>query len=520
MLWRVNNFYMSTAVAFVSLVFIYYAVCKLPSRKPFESIPWWLAGVIVLGATVAVTLFIAIGTVRKHQIFGTACHDFGLFVQMFHYLAKGVHAYTTCERDTLLSHFNIHSSYIYYLLVPFYKLIPKAGTLLVSQAILAMGGIVPTFLIAKRHKLKGAALIFLCFAYTFSLCLVSPCFYDFHENAFLPTLLMWLFWAIDRRSTVFTWIFTVLVCIVKEDAPLYTACIGLFIFFEMRKRKEDSSFRWQGLIMTALSGIYLLFITRWLTAHGDGSTMTATRFGNLMIDPSGGLLEVVKNVILDPAYFISLLVHEETLPCFLQVMLPLLFLPFATKKIHRYWRMIPFIVMNLCIGAGYGYAASIDYHYVFGPFCLLLYSVILNLDDMGEEKKHDLAVLLGSAALIFFIGMPLSKWDSAIYYKNGKEGFEQVEAVLDRIPKDATVAAGAFFVSHCADRDYVYLFDFGDTVREENRLIDPDRYDYIVYGPTGELGEFTTPILESLGWTKVDGYESRVVVYKNPNYAG
>lgn len=515
MLWHVNNFFMSAAVMFISLIFIYYVLTKLPSRKPFESIPWPVAIAVVIAAAVLITLFIAEGTVKRHMIFGTACHDFGLFVQMYHYLAKGVHAFTTCERDTLLSHFNIHSSYIYYLLVPFYKLVPKESTLLIAQAVLAMGGSIPMFLIAKRHNIKGLALIFMSFAYVFSISIISPCFYDFHENAFLPTLLMWLFYAIDRKSSVLTWIFTVLVCIVKEDAPLYIVCIGMFMFFEY---KNDRKMRWQGVAMAALSGIYMILITRWLTAHGDGSTMTAIRFGNLIIKPEGGLGEVIKNVLLDPSYFFSLLIQEQTMNFFLKVMLPILFLPFITKKLYRYLLMIPFIIMNLCIGAGYGYAADIDYHYIFGPFCLLLFTVILNLDDLGDEKKHDLSVLLGSAALIFFVGMSIQRLDSRISYENSKEGFQAVEDCLDSVPEDGVVCASAFLLSHCADRDYIYLFDFNDCDRDNNRLLEPDRYEYLVFGPTGELADFTIPIVESLGWTVYNEVPGRVVIYHNPNF--
>lgn len=516
MLWRVNNFFMTAAVAFVSLVFIYYVLVKLPSRKPFEKVPWQIGGIIALIATICVTVFIAEATVAKHKIFGTACHDFGLFVQMYHSLSNSIHAITTCERDTPLSHFYIHASYIYYLLVPFYKIVPKESTLLIGQAILAMGGAVPMFLIAKRHNVKGIALIFLTFAYTFSISVISPCFYDFHENAFLPTLLMWLFYAIDSKNTILMWVMTVLVCIVKEDAPLYTVCIGLFIFFEMKGDKK----RWQGLLMTALSGIYMVFITSWLTKNGDGSTMTSIRFGNLMINPDGGLGEVVKNVLLDPSYFFSLLIHENTLDFFLKVMLPLLFIPFLTKKIHRFWLMIPFLIMNMTVGAGYGYAASIDFHYIFGPICLLLYMVIINLEDFGEEKKHDLSILLGASAIIFFVGLPLHHWDLVENYEVSKDGFQAVEECLDRLPQDATVCATAFFVSHCADREAIYLFDFNDVNRDEGYMLEPDRYDFYVFGPGSELGDVVTPILEQLGWTAVDEVPNRVIVYQSPNYQG
>lgn len=517
MLWRVNNFLITTATVFVSLVFIHYLLNKLPSREPYEKLPWTFCGLICLGAVAAVTYLVISGSIAKHRLFGTACHDFGLFVQMFHSLANGKGAVTTAERDKLISHFNIHASYIYYLLVPIYKIFKKETVLLAAQGVLAMGGAIPMFLIAKRRKFKGISLLFMTFTYIFSIAIISPCFYDFHENAFLPTLLMWLFYAIDISNPIFTWIMAVLVCIVKEDAPLYIVCIGLFMFFE---KKKNHRMKWFGLMMSILSGTYMICITKWLTAHGDGATMTNIRFGLLLVNQENGLGEVIRNVLLNPAYFFSLLLRQDTIYFFLQVMLPLLFLPFLTKKLHRFWLMVPFIIMNLVIGAGYGYAANIEFHYIFGPICLLFYMVFLNLEDLGENHKHTLSILLGSAAILFFVGMPLHYWGNVESYANSKDDFQQVEDAVDLIPSDASVLSTPFFVSHCAERDEIYLFDMADVNQETQTIVNMNNYDFIVFGPGTEIGEFSTPILEKNGWTVLEEVPTRVVIYQNPAYQG
>ena len=514
MLWRANNFFLVTGTTFVSLVFIYYLINKLPSRKPYEQVPWTFSGLICLGALALVTYFIIRGTVAKHRLFGTACHDFGLFVQMFHSLSHSLSPMTTAERDTLVSHFHVHASYIYYLLVPFYKIFKSETVLLWAQGILAAGGAVPMFLIAKRRNFKGIALIGITFMYIFSIAIVSPCFYDFHENAFLPTLLMWFFYAIELEKPVFSWIMAALVCIVKEDAPLYIICIGLFLFFEKKGRKM----RWHGIAMTFVSGVYMLLITKWLSAHGDGNMMASIRFGLLMVNSEKGLGEVIKNTLLDPAYFFSLLIHEDTLNFFMQTMLPLLFLPFLTKKLHRFWLMVPMIVMNLVIGAGYHYAADMEFHYVFGPICLLFYMSMLNLEDLGEQKKHDLAILAGSAAILFFVGMPLHYWDNVETYAANKSAFQAVEDALDTIPRDASVSATPFYVGHIAERDEIYLYDMNDVDEAAQTINDMDSFDFFVFGPNTDIGNFTAPILERNRWEVFAEVPERVIIYKNPNY--
>ena len=529
-LWRINKSYVSIAFVVVSLVFIYYCLGKLPSKKLYKKVPWWASGIVVLIAAGLVCFFVALTTVYRHKTFGTACHDFGLFVQMYHSLTENLTAVTTCERDYTVSHFLVHASYIFYALVPVYKLFPYAETLLVCQAILAMGGIVPMFLIAKRHNFKGVSLIFMGFAYVFCIGLIAPCYYEFHENAFLPTLLMWLLWAVDGKKIIPFYIFSVLTCIVKEDAPLYIVCIAMYMFF----RDKGSVKRLHGIIMAALAGSYMIIITNYLTKNGDGQMMTSSRFGNLMIDPEGGFAEVIKNVLADPAYFFSLLIQEHSMEFFIQVMLPLLFLPFFTKKIHRFLLMLPFVIMNMVIGAGYGYACSIGYQYIFGPVCLLLYMCIINLDDMGAAKKHDLPILMGSAAMILTIGTQSHNIGSYESYKNEEENgakyYSTLESMIQSVPEDASLAIDTWLLPHAANRDRGYLFDNGDIeiynpdqVAEGEAAIgtvkDIQKYDFFILSENWENYGICTQAFEQYGITMIDEIPGRIALFRSSAYA-
>ncbi|MBP3380483.1 MAG: DUF2079 domain-containing protein [Ruminococcus sp.] len=511
LLWRANDFNLSLGVMMVSCAFIYYCLGTLRSRKIFDKIPWWVCGIVVLVMSGLVAYFISITTVAKHQNFGTAAHDFGLFVQMYHSLIKDGTAVTSSERDVLMSHFRIHASYIFYTLVPIFKLIPKAETLLVCQALLSMGGVIPLFLIAKRHNMKGISLIFMCLAYAFSIGLVAPCYYEFHENAFLPTLLMWLLWAVDRRNYIVFYIMSILVCIVKEDCPLYVAAISMYMFFE----HKGSAKRMHGIIMALLSMGYMLFITDWLTKNGDGQFMMNTRFSILMIDETAGLAEVVKNVIADPAYLFSLLVRDDTRIFFMQVMAPMMFIPFFTKKIRRYLLMIPFIVMNLVIGAGYGYAANVGFQYIFGPVVLLLYMCIINLDDMSRASKHDIPVILGTAAMIMTIGTCSQHIGYVEYNRSNKEYLNSVEDMLDSLPLESSIGTDTFLIPHIADHKHAYIFD-GNDIDENGAVINPDKYDFIVIPMLSDQYTYWAETLVNNSFMLCGGIEGRYEIYVNP----
>ena len=514
LLFRYNNVYLSIAVTVVALVVIGYALGKLDIEKISDKISLSTCGTAVLILTVISTAFIIIISIYKHRVFGSTAHDFGLFVQMFHSLAEDLSAVTTIERDKLISHFNIHASYIYYLLVPFFKLFPREETLLVAQAVLSMGGIVPLFLIAKRREFKGFTLIFICAMYVFCTGLIAPCFYDFHENAFLPTLLMWLLWAAECRKPVLFYVFSVLVCIVKEDAPLYIICIGLYWFFELKGNRE----RLHGLIAAGGAGVYMMLITSWLTRNGDGEMMTSSRFGHLIIGEEGGIVEVVLNSVSNPGYLLSLLVQEDTLAFFVQMLLPLLFLPLLTKKIHRFLLIIPFIIMNLVIGTNYGYASNVNFQYVFGPSALLIFMTVINVSDLSPKMRKQIPILLGCAALIMTVGTTTNQVVRIGNYNADKEYYQALEAALDSLPDDAVIGGDPFLIPHIADKDNVYIFDFKDVDKEKNIIKEPEKYDYIVLKNQAEICEFAGPLLEEEGYIRLETeVDEKITFFKNTN---
>ncbi len=74
-------------------------------------------------------IFACAWTVGRIFTFSTPTYDFGIFSQMFYYMKETGMPLTTVERDGLLSHFNVHMSPIYYLLLPFYVALSHTGGL-------------------------------------------------------------------------------------------------------------------------------------------------------------------------------------------------------------------------------------------------------------------------------------------------------------------------------------------------------------------------------------------------------
>ena len=87
--------------------------------------------------------FIAGLTTLRYLQYYSPNFDFGIFSNMFHHMRSDLTQTVSCERDTVMSHFDVHISPIYYLMLPFYALVPSPVTLLMVQAAAIACGVIP-----------------------------------------------------------------------------------------------------------------------------------------------------------------------------------------------------------------------------------------------------------------------------------------------------------------------------------------------------------------------------------------
>lgn len=516
LLWRGTNIYLCISFAVVSVVFVNYMIGTLKEKQLdiLNKFPTKISFGLVMAAAILIGTLLSITMIQRDKCFESQAFDLGIFIQMFDRMADDLRAVTTCERDFELSHFKIHASYIFYLLLPFYKIFRSPITIHIAHSVFVIGGVIPLFLIAKKRNITGLPLALVGIAYCFNTGLIGPSYFFFHENSFLPTLLMWLLWAIDNKKYIMFYIMSALVCIVKEDAPLFVICIGLYMFFEQKGEFK----RIHGIIAAVLSGAYMFKILDWLTLHGDGQSMSSLRFAHMMIDQTGGMAEVVKNALADPSYILSMLFLERTSSYLLVIMIPLLFTPFLTKKIHRYLLMMPFIITNLIIGALYACAADIGFQYTLGPNTLLIYMSVVNISEMEESHKQRLPVLIAVISFVLTFGTQSKFLYSFTSYKENKAIIAEIDTMLDSIPKDASVLCDPYYVPHAAQRREIYVFDFADVDTSNNSLIQSERYDFIVVPVNSDLNQTIRPFFDENGYKVYDEIPDRLIVYQAPFY--
>ncbi len=399
--------------------------------------------------------FVSAWTVYRVKCFWTPSYDFGIFSQMFHNMKTTGLPMTTLERDGLLSHFQVHVSPIYYLLLPFYAIVPRPETLQVLQAAVLASSVIPLWKIGSHKNLSDIAKTLLCALLLFYPAFSAGASYDIHENCFLAPLILWLMYGLEKGSVSITAVSALLTLCVKEDAPVYVAVAGLYWLVKTLLDRGEN-FRRELTVSLSLIGASLAWFwgaTTYLAIYGDG--VMSYRYDNFMYDGSGSLLTVVKAVLLNPLKAMYECVDKEKLEFILRTVLPLLGL-LLTRRFERYILLIPYVLVNLM--SDYTYQHDIFFQYTFGPTAFLFYLVAINVGRWKNAwvKIGALAAGVILAAVSFFQVVYPQGVQMTGLYKDYEAYYESIANALDTIPEDASVAATTFYTAHLSNREILY----------------------------------------------------------------
>lgn len=479
-------------------IFLIYALrgwnsSPLPRYRIQRAKPIW--GWITAFLALVFFLVLSLWTLGRYYGFCSPTYDFGIFSQMFSYMLKTGQPLTTLERDGLLSHFAVHVSPSWYLLLPFYALWPRPETLQILQAAVMASAVIPLWLLGKQLGFSGPGRTLLC-----ALLLLQPAFgggagYDIHENCLLTPLLLWLFWAAGQKNTALTLLFSLLTLGVKEDAAVYVAVFGLFLLLDGHKT---------GLWLLILALVWFGAVTGYLNRFGEG--VMAYRYDNLSAD--GSLLGVVTGAIRNPLKVLYECADPEKLSYFLLTLGPLLGLPLFTRRYPRCALLIPWLLVNLM--PDYQYQHDLFFQYSFGSQAFLLYLTALNL----RELRCRMPVLLLAAAVSLGCFTATVLPQAAAYTRQSiRYGsyYHGIRETLDSIPQDAAVTASTFYTAYLSDREILY--DLGYASRDH--LLESE---YIVVSHSDSAKRYggqenLTSLLQRSGYTPWITLEETLTVW-------
>ncbi len=426
-------------------------------------------GIILASALLSFGVIAVIGCLR-YLTFSAPNYDFGLFVNMFHNMKESGQPLITSERDRLLSHFAVHISPVFYLLLPFYMLFPSPLTLQIGQAAILLLGIVPVWLLCRYFRLSNTVTAVVCALFAAYPALSAGTFYDLHENCFLVPCLLFTFLFFEKRKYIPMYLSALLTLSVKEDAAIYLLIFALFVLLSERRPLH-------GTILAAMSIGYFLLAVFLLEKYGLG--IMSNRFDNLIYEPSAGLGGAIKTALVNPGYLLTQLFTTpkagfEKLIYAAQMLLPLGLLPFCSKKASR-WLLLSPMLVNLLTNYQYQYDIGFQYHFAATAF--LFYAAIKNLRELTFPTRRALLSVAVAACACLYIATVMPKLSAyTTRYADAQQTYDQMEAVLDTVPSDASVACSTFLLAHIADRSEIYELGYHGNKSDIDYVIIDHRY--------------------------------------------
>ncbi len=446
-----REIYFNIGIALVLIFIVKYVTEENRLGIDMLSMSRRMSFVITASAFAVFVILVSICTVMKYKTFAHSTFDFGIFCQMFEQMAKTGLPFTTVERSEYLSHFAVHFSPVYYLLLPFYMIFRSPAFLLVAQAFIVGFGMFPLRRICLKLGLSPAMSAAAAILYAVFPTMANGCFYDFHENKFLSVFILYMIYFVLCEKNVGIIIFALATLSVKEDAAIYVMAIAVWMLLTKRKRLT-------AIIMFVFSVLYFVFACNMIELSGGEIMMS--RLDNYYIENDGGFLNVIKTCFFDIGFLIKevflganterfseLTYGGQKIEFVFWTCIPLLFMPFASKRTTHLVLMIPLLVINLM--PEWMYQHNIDYQYTYGTVALLLVAAFLALSEKSPKTRRALMIGMLAISLVFTASAVSSKAGKYILrYNKAPLNYIATENALDTIPRDASVTAYGFFVPY------------------------------------------------------------------------
>jgi len=442
-------------------------------------------------------------TSLKYRNYINFTFDFGIFAQMYEGMARTGAPVTTVERSHMLSHFGVHFSPIFYLFLPGYLIFRSPIYLFYIQAAAVAAGIFAVYLIAGKLGLSGKMTLALELLYAFYPCLLGGTFYDFHENKFLTSIILFLFYFIISKRTVWTFVFSLLLLSVKEDAAIYLMVIALFV---MINRKEIV----KGVCMLLMATVYFIIASQIVAAVGDG--VMISRLDDYFVNGEQSFGAVFKSLFFNIGHMLKNSFTADKIPFLIWLLAPVAFTPLLTKKGSALILLLPVLPINIMQSWPYQY--DISYQYTYGIGALVIMSAILVIAQLKGRKRHVVTLMALCLSMVSFLLLVSPKMNYVLYWNSARgDTCAQADELIETVPTDASVTTDHSLMPHLYKVERLYSIPEQHSA-DRNVFETPLQTDYFVVN-TGDPTNRAT-MLDMMGDSyDLVGQAAFVEVYKH-----
>jgi uncharacterized membrane protein len=439
----------------------------MDSQKTFRQLNFYLLQRPQLVLWLAIAVFVVFCTAVsfwKYAHFLYNGIDLAYFSQIFWNMLDG-----RFFEQSIHPHLSLgdHAELIMPLLLPLYAVWPDPRMLLLIQAAALGLTAWPVYWLAERHfkRVENATWqrlgpLLLALAWLANPALAYIALFEFHVLALaLPLLLMALL-AYDRQRWVTFWIWAGLALLVREDVALVVAMVGALAWLEKRP------WRWRIGPVVVAAGWFVAMMALISHFQPDGSYKFMIYYAWLGETPTAALAALVS----DPLRVLAHLLSLANLEMMLGLLMPFLFVPLLAPA-GLVLALLPLLQMVLAEPGGSQIIVNTHYSTLFLP--AVAYAAIPGLARLPRflrrilplsvgESRHGavVALVLGAGYSLLSIGPLLPALASAWPNPQLAESTRLAQAVVERVPPQASVAASYRLLPPLANRRELYSLHY------------------------------------------------------------
>jgi uncharacterized membrane protein len=383
----------------------------------------------------------ALYAVFRHWHFQSGGYDLGIFDQAVWHLSR-----FETPASTIAGHSSIfgdHFHPVLILLAPLYWILPRPETLLVAQAILLAGSLVPVFLYS-RARVNSSAGLWIAASYGLFWGMQKAAAFDFHEVAFAPLVIATAILALEERRWSWFWISALVICCIKEDLiPL----IGMFGVRLMMSGEVRRGIAAVGLSVVAFTTVMMVV----MPALGNENTYPYWSTHQ----------EALKRGL--PSLLMQLVTPVGKLQTVMMWVVPFAFLPLRSPLVLL---TLPLVLARLLSGNADHWGTAFHYSAPLAP--ILAMAAADGLARCAEGRAPEVRrALLRVAPVVMFVlcavlpgRLPLWRVLAPAHYRSSNADRTGYEA-LATIPDAASVAAQDALIPHLSRRQRIYELERG-----------------------------------------------------------
>jgi uncharacterized membrane protein len=423
----------------------------------------WPTVTVVSGA-IAYAAYFSMITVTNHRNLGTASFDLGLEDNLMWNLTFGGRLFrsTPFSGPAGASHFGHHATLFSFVLAPVYRLIPGPETLLVIQCLVVGAAAIPFYLYARRHLAPWQAAT-ISFAYLLYPPLHGANLYDFHYLTLGIFFLWLLLWAIETDRRLLGISAALLTISLREDVAACAAVLGAFLVLSGSRPRAGL---W---LMCVGAGYFAVMKILVMPLFEGGQQSFVGQYSGLLPSGRSDYGALLETALANPPFTAGVVLQWDKIVYFLQIMVPVLFLPLRRPMGLLF--CLPGFFFTL-LSTGYWPLYSILFQYTSYWTAFVFIGVVFSLQRVPVETREVehvawlAGVLCASLATSYLYG-------TVLQHNTLRGGFHAETTAADlrnrsdlrdlirEIPREAKVVASETLVPHVSTRANAYTLRLG-----------------------------------------------------------